>query len=1086
MMHLDDVSIEQLKQWLAGSDEFALIDVGEEGEFGLGHLLRAINVPYSRLELLVPPLVPRRTCPVLLIDHGNGIASRARERLHALGYTQVGVVRGGVPAWRMAGNEVFQGIYVPSKAFGEWVEHTFGTPSIDAGQLAELLDANAEVIVLDPRTEAEHAARHVPSAVSCPGGELVYRFDDLVSSPDTLVVVACGGRTRGIVGAQTLINSGVPNRVVALADGNHGWRLAGFELEVGMHRRFPSVSAAGGARAAERAAGVARRFGIARIDRSTFDDWMSEAQQARRTTYAFDVRTPQEFACGHLPGTRSAPGGQLIQATDQWVGTLNARVVLIDSDNARATMTAHWLKHMGWDVYVLTDAFGIDAPSSDAAQVNGYAVGADAADRAARVEREWSAGVRGACEIAPADAMERIRSGALAVSFDSSADYLAAHPPGAVWANRARLEKIKAHVRDGRSLVLFSSDAATAHLAALDLAEIAGEDVAIAVVAGGLRAWREQGLPIEASPESALSQDARVDVLYWANDRRQGNADAMRAYLDWEKHLLAQVAADGHSFGLGGRSIDAPTLKRWLHDGDEIALFDVREHGQYGEGHPLFAVSLPYSRLEIDAERLAPRKDVRVVVFDGGSESSDDGAPPVAARASQRLAALGYTKVHVLNDGMHAWRDAGLNVFSGVNVPSKVFGELIEHAYDTPRVGADELVAWRASGRNVLLLDGRPIDEHRKMSVPGSICVPNGELALRVDDLPGSNEAILVVHCAGRTRSIVGAQTLINLGWPKDRVLALENGTQGWYLADHALEHGDERRYSDTVSPAALAAAQVASAALAERFGVPSVDADAVVRWQAEGEHSVFLFDVRTGDEFAAGSLSGARHVPGGQLVHATDRYVGVRHAKVIVFDDDGVRAPVIASWLRQLGHDAYVLTAGLRSGLTLPRPDGWRAQALPGIDARELSARRYDAKVCVIDVRSSMAFRRAHMAGAIWSIRPRLATVALPSDRSDVVLVADDDAVAALAAAELLARRDVSSVSVLTGGFAAWAAAGLPCESSPDQPSDQACIDFLFFVHDRHEGNREAARRYLEWETGLIAQLDSDELAEFDMRGGR
>ncbi len=125
-------------------------------------------------------------------------------------------------------------------------------------------------------------------------------------------------------------------------------------------------------------------------------------------------------------------------------------------------------------------------------------------------------------------------------------------------------------------------------------------------------------------------------------------------------------------------------------------------------------------------------------------------------------------------------------------------------------------------------------------------------------------------------------------------------------------------------------------------------------------------------------------------------------------------------------------------------------------------------------------------MAGAIWSIRPRLATVALPSDRSDVVLVADDDAVAALAAAELLARRDVSSVSVLTGGFAAWAAAGLPCESSPDQPSDQACIDFLFFVHDRHEGNREAARRYLEWETGLIAQLDSDELAEFDMRGGR
>lgn len=44
----------------------------------------------------------------------------------------------------------------------------------------------------------------------------------------------------------------------------------------------------------------------------------------------------------------------------------------------------------------------------------------------------------------------------------------------------------------------------------------------------------------------------------------------------------------------------------------------------------------------------------------------------------------------------------------------------------------------------------------------------------------------------------------------------------------------------------------------------------------------------------------------------------------------------------------------------------------------------------------------------------------------------------------------------------------------------DARCIDFLFFVHDRHDGNKEAARRYLAWETNLIGQLDEQELATF------
>ena len=57
------------------------------------------------------------------------------------------------------------------------------------------------------------------------------------------------------------------------------------------------------------------------------------------------------------------------------------------------------------------------------------------------------------------------------------------------------------------------------------------------------------------------------------------------------------------------------------------------------------------------------------------------------------LAAAGYTDISYLQGGVAAWEKAGLELFSGVNVPSKAFGEHIEHACHTPSVSAEELDA---------------------------------------------------------------------------------------------------------------------------------------------------------------------------------------------------------------------------------------------------------------------------------------------------------------------------------------------------------------------------------------------------------
>src|SRR3954469_23168837 len=242
------------------------------------------------------------------------------------------------------------------------------------------------------------------------------------------------------------------------------------------------------------------------------------------------------------------------------------------------------------------------------------------------------------------------------------------------------------------------------------------------------------------------------------------------------------------------KRVSARELKALLHDGAELALLDVREAGQFGESHLLFATPLPYSRLEIDVASLIPRKSVRIVIC-------DDGEVGVADLAARRLESCGYSELAVLEGGTRGWEAAGYTLFSGVNVPSKLFGELVEHEYHTPRVSVTELAHMQAQHEDFVIVDGRPFAEYQKMNIPGGICCPNAELPYRIGEIAKNGNTKVIVNCAGRTRSILGAQTLINFGVPNP-VYALENGTQGWVLADFQLERGASRRYPERVNSA--------------------------------------------------------------------------------------------------------------------------------------------------------------------------------------------------------------------------------------------------------------------------------------------
>jgi rhodanese-related sulfurtransferase len=502
-----------------------------------------------------------------------------------------------------------------------------------------------------------------------------------------------------------------------------------------------------------------------------------------------------------------------------------------------------------------------------------------------------------------------------------------------------------------------------------------------------------------------------------------------------------------------------------LAGGAELALLDVREQGVHYRGHPFFACSAPLSRLELMIGDLVPRRDVPVVVLDGGGED-------LAEKAAERLESLGYPSVAVLDGGCAGWKAAGGEVFSGVNVPSKAFGEFVEHRYDTPRIPPEELKRLKSENCKLLILDSRPFEEYHRMNIPGGIDVPGAELAWRVHDLVPDPDTLVVVNCAGRTRSIIGCQSLRNAGIP-NRVVALKDGTMGWDLAGFECERGATRVASPPSDHAKRKALEAADR-VAARFGVKSTTPAQVKVWQKDAGRTLYLIDVRTREEFEQGHVAGSRHAPGGQLVQASDEYVAVRNGRVVLIDAERVRAVMTASWLNQMGwNEVYVLddVAGLpvESGPRKPPGVGkWNTVSPQSVTGT------------VLDLSTSLRFHHAHVPGAWWAVRSRLAEARRTvGEVKSLVLTSEDGLLALLAAPEVTALWPGAEVSVLEGGNAAWIASGRPTETGVERATTTR-DDVWYKPYDHASDYKQHARDYLAWEVALVDQIKRDPTIRF------
>ncbi|MEK7435614.1 MAG: rhodanese-like domain-containing protein [Pseudomonadota bacterium] len=518
------ISAAALCELLLANTEFALLDVREQGVHCQGHPFFASALPLSRLEMMVGDLLPRRSVPLVLLDAGGeDLAERAAAKLAGLGYSDIALLEGGCAGWKAAGGELFSGVNVPSKAFGEFVEHHYDTPRVPPQEIKRLIDSGRKLLILDSRPYEEYHRMNIPGGMAAPGAELVYRVHELAPDPDTLVVVNCAGRTRSIIGCQSLRNAGIPNQVVALKDGTMGWELAGYQCERGSTAVAPAHGAAGAAQARAAAEWVARRFEVKFASRVQVEAWQRDSG---RSLYLLDVRTREEFERERIAASCHAPGGQLIQATDEFVAVRNARIVCIDPARVRSVMTASWLNQMGWnEVYVLE-------PEGE----NGFAGWSLETGARARVPagfKPW--------HTVSAPELARQQGGATVLDLSSSLRFRDRHIPGAWWAVRARLDQAHGKLSEAARLVLTSEDATLAHLAAPEAAAL-WPDAEVRVLDAGNAAWFAARLPVETGMEKAST--ALDDVWYKPYDQARDYEKHARAYLDWEVALVEQIKRD--------------------------------------------------------------------------------------------------------------------------------------------------------------------------------------------------------------------------------------------------------------------------------------------------------------------------------------------------------------------------------------------------------------------------------------------------------------------------------------------------------------------------------------------------------------
>lgn len=491
--------------------------------------------------------------------------------------------------------------------------------------------------------------------------------------------------------------------------------------------------------------------------------------------------------------------------------------------------------------------------------------------------------------------------------------------------------------------------------------------------------------------------------------------------------------------------------------GEPFALIDTRERREYVNGHWFGSTNIPLSVLVPQITRLVPDREFPIHLLDW--QDMPNRAPIEAAVNS--LSRLGYSNV---TRCITRIPDAfGHGFVKGEFVWSKAFGEVVAHTCGLPEVTPAEYLANYGDAQ---LFDVRPTAEYSQFTIPDSQSLPNSLLLGNMEALKQSDN-IALLHCAGRTRSIIGACTLKAAGYNGPYAI-FKGGTQAWQLDGMEREFNANRLFATETVTKETTIKSVKDFLAKWNIDYQQLD-NADLQAFVANHTQAYLFDVS--NDAATGQL--AEHnivkISGTNLIQQTDRSIARYHTPVILFDHgSGSRAAFAAYWLQTMGFEVSIvyLNAKLASHPAEHQQYVTTDSTYPILSTEQI-LKLTDTKSTLIDLRTSQAYCQAHLKGSHWGNISELLERAAQTNDSTVVIGSDN--AHASQSADLLVQRG-------------WQVAGLYSWNTGDIGQEnlhtttiESPIDKSTLFGERHHGNMQDSRDYLAWEEELPDLIDQE-----------
>ncbi len=202
----------QLKTKLDNESDLIILDTRTPAEFGEGHIKGAYNVGLGgQFASWCGTVLGAEHAIILVLTEDNQV-DEAVLRLARAGLENVcGYLEGGMKAWQEAGQAV------------ETVEQ------ISVHELADLLNAEPDLKVLDVRRPAEFDSGHVPQAKNVSLTELERRLEAVEPGVKTAVICAAGYRSSMAI---SLLKRHSRDQLINVIGGTQAWQKAELPMKM--------------------------------------------------------------------------------------------------------------------------------------------------------------------------------------------------------------------------------------------------------------------------------------------------------------------------------------------------------------------------------------------------------------------------------------------------------------------------------------------------------------------------------------------------------------------------------------------------------------------------------------------------------------------------------------------------------------------------------------------------------------------------------------------------------------------------------------------------------------------------------------